>query len=230
MEQIEILFNKNVPERKYLINKIKENEQILLKETAYLKYDKITIGSNQFDLENILQLFVESAYLFLKFRVLNSKFKDSNIAIYDRFALIGALLSVDQDNDKRSIANAIVGLKCIAIESLIEFRLCHLKKNWNELATIAYKLSNEISSKNDLYELISYFISGIDKPSRVIITDSLPPNIMVNGDIFPPFEFTKQFDLDLLLSVISKSPSHVIIKNQELLSNNLLETFRTLGK
>ena len=112
----------------------------------------------------------------------------------------------------------------------MEFRNSRLLSNWKELGELAYKLTNEIDNRIELYELISYFISGVENQSRVTITDTLPLNIVVDGKIYPPLEYTNDSDINLLLSVISEGPSHVVIKNQDVLSKELLDTFRALGQ
>ena len=230
MKQLEILFNKNAPEYKFILNKIKNNEQIELIEKEYINYDKIIVLNPHEQIEYFHKIICEAIYSFYKFRILYYRFKDSNLSNYDKFALLGALLSVDKNNDKKIIYSSIVKLKVIALTSLMEFRNSRLLSNWKELGELAYKLTNEIDNRIELYELISYFISGVENQSRVTITDTLPLNIVVDGKIYPPLEYTNDSDINLLLSVISEGPSHVVIKNQDVLSKELLDTFRALGQ
>ncbi|MBQ4072392.1 MAG: hypothetical protein IJD50_01540 [Clostridia bacterium] len=230
MKQLEILFNKNAPEYKFILNKIKNNEQIELIEKEYINYDKIIVLNPHEQIEYFHKIICEAIYSFFKFRILYYRFKDSNLSNYDKFALLGALLSVDKNNDKKIIYSSIVKLKVIALTSLMEFRNPRLLSNWKELGELAYKLTNEIDNRIELYELISYFISGVENQSRVTITDTLPLNIVVDGKIYPPLEYTNDSDINLLLSVISEGPSHVVIKNQDVLSKELLDTFRALGQ
>lgn len=230
MKQLEILFNKNAPEYKFILNKIKNNEQIELIEKEYINYDKIIVLNPHEQIEYFHKIICEAIYSFFKFRILYYRFKDSNLSNYDKFALLGALLSVDKNNDKKIIYSSIVKLKVIALTSLMEFRNSRLLSNWKELGELAYKLTNEIDNRIELYELISYFISGVENQSRVTITDTLPLNIVVDGKIYPPLEYTNDSDINLLLSVISEGPSHVVIKNQDVLSKELLDTFRALGQ
>lgn len=230
MKQLEILFNKNAPEYKFILNKIKNNEQIELIEKEYINYDKIIVLNPHEQIEYFHKIICEAIYSFFKFRILYYHFKDSNLSNYDKFALLGALLSVDKNNDKKIIYSSIVKLKVIALTSLMEFRNSRLLSNWKELGELAYKLTNEIDNRIELYELISYFISGVENQSRVTITDTLPLNIVIDGKIYPPLEYTNDSDINLLLSVISEGPSHVVIKNQDVLSKELLDTFRALGQ
>lgn len=230
MKQLEILFNKNAPEYKFILNKIKNNEQIELIEKEYINYDKIIVLNPHEQIEYFHKIICEAIYSFFKFRILYYRFKDSNLSNYDKFALLGALLSVDKNNDKKIIYSSIVKLKVIALTSLMEFRNSRLLSNWKELGELAYKLTNEIDNRIELYELISYFISGVENQSRVTITDTLPLNIVVDGKVYPPLEYTNDSDINLLLSVISEGPSHVVIKNQDVLSKELLDTFRALGQ
>ena len=162
--------------------------------------------------------------------MLDSQFKNTELIDYDKYALIGAILSIDKEKEVLCILKAISNLKILAIQSLIDFRLNKIFNNWIALGELSYKLSTEICCRNDLYELISYFITGLEQQSRVIITDTLPLNIAIDGNVSPPISLTNNEELNILLTVVSHAPSHVIIKNQELLSQKLLETFRALGQ
>ena len=55
-------------------------------------------------------------------------------------------------------------------------------------------------------------------------------SVHFDGNVSPPISLTNNEELNILLTVVSHAPSHVIIKNQELLSQKLLETFRALGQ
>ena len=230
MNKLQILFKKDVPEYDYIINQIKTYEHLLIKEVNYIKYDKISVESSQSLLDTVCRITSEAIYAFFKFRVLDLCFKDINLHNYDKYALIGALLSVDKENEKKQIYNTIINLKIISLESLMDFRLARLLKSWNELAELAYKLSKEVNNREELYELISYFISGIEKQSRVTITDTNPINLAIDGNVLSPIAFTSDHDINLLITVISEGPSHLIIKNQDILSKKLLDTFRALGQ
>ena len=230
MNKLQILFKKDVPEYDYIINQIKTYEHLLIKEVNYIKYDKIFVESSQSLLDTVCRITSEAIYAFFKFRVLDLCFKDINLRDYDKYALIGALLSVDKENEKKQIYNTIINLKIISLESLMDFRLTRLLKSWNELAELAYKLSKEVNNREELYELISYFISGIEKQSRVTITDTNPINLAIDGNVLSPIAFTSDHDINLLITVISEGPSHLIIKNQDILSKKLLDTFRALGQ
>ncbi len=230
MNKLQILFKKDVPEYDYIINQIKTYEHLLIKEVNYIKYDKISVESSQSLLDTVCRITSEAIYAFFKFRVLDLCFKDINLRDYDKYALIGALLSVDKENEKKQIYNTIINLKIISLESLMDFRLTRLLKSWNELAELAYKLSKEVNNREELYELISYFISGIEKQSRVTITDTNPINLAIDGNVLSPIAFTSDHDINLLITVISEGPSHLIIKNQDILSKKLLDTFRALGQ
>ena len=105
-----------------------------------------------------------------------------------------------------------------------------MQKNWNNLLELTRSLIKNLESKKELYELISYFIASKDNSPRVTLTDSYPINLIVQGNLIEPVEFTSNNELNILTTVLSENPSHIVIKNQDILSTELLEAFQALGQ
>ena len=230
MAKLEILSLKDSNETLHFFEQIKNLNSMKATQKGYVNYNKISLEypdeQHNFILENIC----DRISAFMKFRVLDLSLGDIKLDIYDKYALLGALLSVDKENDVKTILQSIFKLKILCVESLFELRLCTLRNCWERLGGLAKSLISGITSKGELYELITYFMSNYDKCNRLVITDSDPTKIIVNGEFLSPYPFTNSNDYNLLVSVMRESPTNIVIKNQDSISPKLIETFRALGQ
>ena len=230
MATLEILSLKDSNEKLHNVEWFKFIDELNTTKKSYVKYDKIYLEYPDKSHSFILEKLSDAICAYMKFRCLNWLLKDIKLDVYDKYALLGALLSVDKDNDIKYIFQSIFKLKIICIESLFELRLCPLVDSWERLGLLAKSLVGSIHTKSELYELIAYFMSNYDRCVRLVITDSEPAKIIINGEDIPPYSFTESSDYNLLISVMRESPTNIVIKNQDVLSPKLIETFRALGK
>lgn len=230
MERLDILLVKNSNECEQIKKSIRRISCVDIEEINYDNFTNISMTFSSDNKNELLKKLSEIFYYIWKFRYLETYFKDTNLGKYDIYAFVGALLSVDSENEKRVIRTTIKNIKSIALDSLYYFRLKKLLDAWESLVTVACTLIKNIDTPEDLYELISYFLSNVEQSTRITITDTIPQNIVISGEIYHPIDFTIDENLNLLLSVIMRAPSHVVIKNQEVLSKDLLDTFRALGR
>lgn len=230
MELIEIFLRKRANEIQHMIKQFSKLDNVNLTKIKYKTYDKILIEFEGIRKENILESICKSIFNFYKFSFLNSHLKDIIFDTYSIHALIGALISVDREKELNSLYFSVKNLRSISPESLIEFRHNNMQKNWNNLLELTRSLIKNLESKKELYELISYFIASKDNSPRVTLTDSYPINLIVQGNLIEPVEFTSNNELNILTTVLSENPSHIVIKNQDILSTELLEAFQALGQ
>ena len=231
MEKIGLLLQKNeVQERKYIIEKLTAWGVKDIAEKRYLKHVYLDVSCDAKTIERIQRAIADLITTFYKFRVLISSIKDIKCNIYEYYSLIGALLSTDLEKEKNHIINAIRNLKIIAPYSILQLRLDHLMDNWLSLSGLASALIPSKPKPQEIFELISYFLADGDITPRLTITDTEPLNISINGEIIPPVPLTDDADVNLLLTAIREHPSHIVIKNQDRLSDPLLKAFRSLGQ
>lgn len=230
MRRYEILTPKDTPEKSFIIENLKQVESAAVEEKEYKNYRGISIEADELSFEKIINIISENITAFYKFRILCEYLKDIKCSIYEKYALIGTLLGADLENDKREVARALKNLTQIALESLFEFRLTKLKNNWQSLGELSQSLTRELNESQDVYELISYFVSSNGECPRITITDTTPLKLVINGTIYNPIPLTENLDINLLLTAMREHPSHIVIKNQDLLSEDLLKTFRSLGQ
>ncbi len=167
---------------------------------------------------------------FYKFGVLKTLDSGSLTGSYAHYALIGALLSVDIDDERKSIANKVSKLSEIAPKSLLELRLRNLITSWEGLKTLTEVILKQSVGKDDFYELVSYFIAGDKTMPKVTVTEGESIGIEVDGVPRAIPSLTGNRDLDVLLSVVRERPAHIVIRKKEALSDELLAALRDLGE
>ncbi|MBQ8178184.1 MAG: hypothetical protein IJ033_03225 [Clostridia bacterium] len=230
MDSYEIIIPNNTPEKKFLYDCIVDLDDCEAQDFNYKQYDKLIIKIDPIYHDKLLDIIADIITTFYKFRVLNSFIQDSKFNSFDFFAFIGALLSVDKEKEISEVKKVAKNLKSIAPLSLFEFRLDALKASWQNLLELSKNLTSNLSSTEELYEIISYFVSSSSVCPKVTITDSQPIKLCVGGKILSPIPLTSDYDTNILLTAMREHPSHIIIKNQELLNENLLSTLRALGQ
>ncbi len=196
-----------------------------------LKFDIVETTSSSPCLKKIVARTIGDAItLFYKFEVLKTLDTGALNGSLAHYALIGALLSVDTDDERKQIYNKIKRLNKIAPSSLYKFRLTPLRESWEGLKTLTEVLLKQGSTKDDLYELASYFISGGDIAPKATITSDNPPTVEIDGRKISVPALTGIADVDLLLTVVRERPKSIVISNKEALSPELLYALRGLGE
>lgn len=168
--------------------------------------------------------------LFYKFEVLKNLDTGALNGSYAHYALVGALLSVDVEDERKQVYGKLKRLSKISPSALFKFRLNALSESWDGLKTLTEVLLKQGSTKDDLYELASYFMSGGDVAPKATITEEEPPAIEINGQKIVIPALTGNNDLDLLLSLMRERPKSIVIRNKEILSDELLYALRSLGE
>ena len=229
MMQIEILMRNGSLLSTSLKESLIENDECDICNKIYKNYEKIIVNTDDKSASLIYEYISDTILSILKFGVLFNILLDLNIPILDKHSLIGALISIDYEKEKLDLKKAIANIKIIAIDSILQFRLPSLIRSWESLGQLATNLILRISTREELYELISYFINSNEYSPRITITSTDPIKIAIDGNLYSPIKFTNNSEYNILLSIIRLHPSHIIIKNPLLLSTDLLATFKTLG-
>ena len=138
-------------------------------------------------------------------------------------------MGVDKELELCTALKEIEHVKIIGVENLLEYRLRNMQQSWATLATLVNALLIDADSQKDLYEIISYFLNSTEPSPKLTITNTTTPYIALNGALYHPIPYTENDDLNLILSTMRFHPSHIIIKNQDLLSPSLLNAFKNLG-
>ena len=161
-----------------------------------------------------------------KFRALESLISEYQSQGFEIYALLGALLQVDCDEEIKRIEKLTGYPMEIAPRSLFEFRLKELKEDWEELKALAALLLKQCSSPEDVYRLIPYFINPED--GRSIELGKGPEAFRPERVVIP--RYTSDKDADAVIEVVRLRPARVVIKDPESMDERLLNALRALGE
>ena len=155
--------------------------------------------------EAVFDVIGETVCSFYKFRELEPLSKDYQNTDYEIYALIGALMSVEKEEELRRVRKAVRGEREIALKTLVDFRLEALKEGWSGFLTVDEDNGIEVFSA----ELIKSMSSE-------------------NEHVVP--RLTENADVNAVVEVVRSRPTHVVVKEKERLSEKLLNTLRSLGE
>ena len=102
----------------------------------HLNFTRITFDSSV-DGRVPVEVVAESIVTINKFQVLKSLISEYQSKNFEIYALIGALMSVEVDNEIKRIEKLIGMPEEIAPESFVAFRAEDLKDDWEELKVLA---------------------------------------------------------------------------------------------
>lgn len=191
----------------------------------HLNFTRITFDSSV-DGRVPVEVVAESIVTINKFQVLKSLISEYQSKNFEIYALIGALMSVEADNEIKRIEKLIGMPEEIAPESFVAFRAEDLKDDWEELKVLASVLIKQCRNPEDIYRLIPYFLSpedGLGVEVRKGPVAYCPEKIVIP-------EYTGDKNVDAVIEIVRRRPRQVVIKEPELLDERLLNTLRALGE
>ena len=179
--------------------------------------------------ELIVDVIGETVCAFYKFRELKQLAEEYRNRDYEIYALIGALMSVEKEEELVRVAKAVRGEREIALKSLVDFRLEALKEGWSGLKELAALLLRQCSSAEDVYALVPYFLNLGDVNGIEVVSEENIRIFAADGEHVVP-RFTDVPDVNAVVEVVRSRPTHVVVKEKERLSEKLLNTLRALGE
>ena len=191
----------------------------------HLNFTRITFDSSV-DGRVPVEVVAESIVTINKFQVLKSLISEYQSKNFEIYALIGALMSVESDDETKRVEKLLGYSEEIAPGSFVEFRAEELKDDWEELKTLASLLIKQCRSPEDIYRLIPYFLSpeeGFGVEVRRGPAAFCPEPVIVP-------EYTGDKNVDAVIEIVRRRPRQVVIKEPELLDERLLNTLRALGE
>lgn len=191
----------------------------------HLNFTRI-VFPDQTDSSSVTEIVAETVVTLYKFRVLKSLISEYQSKNFEIYALIGALMSVESDDETKRVEKLLGYSEEIAPGSFVEFRAEELKDEWEELKTLASLLIKQCRSPEDIYRLIPYFLSpeeGFGVEVRRGPAAFCPEPVIVP-------EYTGDKNVDAVIEIVRRRPRQVVIKEPELLDERLLNTLRALGE
>lgn len=216
---------------KEFVSRLALKEGFEVDEKFHKSFTMLRLSSCSAEHNRLTSFFVaETLTMFYKYRALESVIKGYESDSYDGAAYIGALLSVELEEERKRIYAATEGLDVISVESLIELRLPELKEGWAGLNELGRMLLLQCVGGDDVYSLVPYFITGEPLSPRLTVSGGKRLRLSGGGSekIIPGL--TGDEEKDVVIALMRERPTHIVIRNREEISDKLLRTLRALGE
>ncbi|MCL2630855.1 MAG: hypothetical protein FWD49_04960 [Firmicutes bacterium] len=222
-------------EKNYILERLSAYSGISTRVTNYVKFVAIDTEFNEIHFSGIIKDIISSVILiFYKYRVLSqgiTKLDKNNITHY---ALLGALLSFDQDGEAVQVEKDLLGLTSVSVSTLYEFRHSKLKESWENIVCLANRLLTECSEEDDIYELI-FFLLAVDPetaPKLKLETLRAPTKmlrLLTNNMPLAVPRLTNNPDYNAIIALVRERPSSIVITEPSTLNAGLLSAVKKLG-
>ena len=222
-----LLGTKEEGELQYIEGSLK-NKKIAFETERHRQYLRV-VPEPSASHDDIVRIAGETVSAFYKFGVLNELNKEYKSKDYELYALIGALMSVERDEERRRVKKAVKGEKEIALKSLVDYRLGALKEGWEGLKELALLLLKQCPSQEDVYALVPYFLNSESENGIEIVSDGAIKISSAAGVHVVP-RLTSDPNANAVIEVVRSCPTNIIVKEKEGLDEGLLNAFRALGE
>lgn len=213
------------------VTKLARKEGIAVDENIHKAYAVLKLTSDLEEHNRLTSFFVaETLTMFYKFRALESVIKGYESDGYESAAYLGALLSVELEEERKRIYAATEGMECIAPESLLDLRLEELKEGWAGLNELGRMLLQQCPEGEEVYSLVPYFITGEPLSPRLTVSGGERLRLTGGGTEKIVPALTGNEERDLVTALMRERPTHIVIRNREEISEKLLNTLRALGE
>lgn len=167
---------------------------------------------------------------FYKLREL-TKFLGKNKKDKPYYALLGALLGLEKEEESDSVIKAVSEEEVSNVDGLYNFRLEELRESWINLAKLSAKLYAQCRNDEDVYAL-SIFMLGMDEniSSTVVIGSGEELYWEKNGTKIAVIPYFGEKEADLIVTLLSQRPSDVVVVDPTDVPKGVLEVIRALGE
>lgn len=176
-------------------------------------------------------IIAETILYFYKFKELHRELKKCPLQNMCYYAFIGALLSIDFEEEKAQIKEEIerTGM-VVSIDGFYNFCSYSMHDNWKSLAQLSYKLYNQCRCDEDAYELTSFML-GVDGEGEavIVIDNNASIKLIKNKRIIPIVEMFEKEEFNIIATVLSHRPTNIIVVNPDKIEQSLMKAIHSLG-
>lgn len=173
----------------------------------------------------------ETILYFYKYKELQKELKNCVLQNMCFYAYIGALLSIDFEQEKNQIKEEIERAgKVVSIDGFYNFCSYSMQENWKSLAQLAFKLYSQCRSDDDAFELTSFML-GVDGEGEAVIVIDNNSNIKLikNKKNIPIVDIFQREEFNIIATVLSHRPTNIIVVNPDKIEPSLMKAIHSLG-
>ena len=222
--------NKEKSIKNYILERLSIYPNITIKNSETPSIFCVEITSEMACVRKIIvSIIASSITLFYKYRVLKNSIMVTETVGIEFYALIGALLGVELDDEMRGIEKSLINFTTFDIEGIWNFRINEMIDSWKALASLARKLLENCETEEDVYELTAFLVN-LDKstPPKVRI-ECEPLEIFVDDVKLKIASLTENANYNLVMNIMRERPLSIIVRDTESLDLEFLDAIRKLG-
>lgn len=228
-----------------IIVSIDRKETLIIKYIKeYMLYEKIEYELSVDRLRAIFKVNIHSCVVgnlvadvllfFYKYKVLSKELKKCAMKDICYYAYVGALLSIDYQQEKTQLIQQIELLgNTISIDGFYNFCSSQVKENWYSLSQLAFKLYNQCKNEEDAFELTS-FILGVDgegeEESIIVIDNNASIKLLKNKQPIPIIHLFDKETANIIVTLLSQRPTNIIVVNPAKIEPDIMRTIHYLGE
>lgn len=219
-------------EKDYILARLARFSEIEVEVREFRNFTRIGVtGTGRCTKKIVSGIAASTISIFYKYRALNERLGGKTCRNVSYYALMGALLSIDLDEELTEIEKAARGLKEICLPALLEFRLPGLSASWEALASLGERLLAQCADDGEIYELVAFLLNLDSRFAPRVTVDGVSALSVLSDSVELTVPLlTGEPDLDAVIAVVREKPSSVVIKNPDSVSARLVEAIRSLGE
>lgn len=218
---------------RYILDRLNLYLNIEVKVNSHDKFITIDLSSDSRCLFDIVKDIISSVILiFYKFRFLSEGLTAVKKNDLVHSALMGALLSFDEDQEAEIIEKGLESAGAYSIKSIYEFRHSRLRESWQNIISLANKLLSQCSADEDIYDLIFFLLAVDSEVSPRIRIESTDGKILMFSDNIkiPVPALTDNPSNNILIAAVRERPSSIVISDPEYIDTGVIDAIRKLGE
>lgn len=226
MESNRIEFDRDVRKEEYI-------EKVFKKSHIYFESEK-TANRVEYmfvcDKETKNRILCALICSFYKFNEIMRVFgdKETDAAFY---ALIGALIGLDSEEDVDKVSSAIVKYDFINVDGFYNFCIPEIKEAWRGLAELAKRLYVQCKSTDEVYALCIFMLGmGDNEGETIVITPRKELYWEYNKTDISVIPYFGEKEADLIVTLLSNHPSNVVVSDPSSVSGKLISVIKALGE
>jgi len=147
------------------------------------------------------------------------------------YALIGALIGLDGEEDVKKVLKAVSSSDFVNVDGFYNFRMPELKDCWRGIGELAHRLYVQCKNTDEVYSLCIFMLGmGDNLGETIVISPSNKLYAEASRTDIAVVPYFGEEETDLIVTLLSNRPSNVVVADPSRVSDNLLSVIRALGE
>jgi hypothetical protein len=219
-------------EKDYVLSRLALHSNVKVTVEEFKKFTTICVRAESDTFFSIVKDIISSVILiFYKFRILREGITAIDTNDISHYALLGAFLSFDSDQEAVLIEKGLEPNGSYALKTIYEFRHPNLKESWNNIVTLANKLISQCESQSEIYDLIFFLLAVDEDLAPKVRIETLSDKLKIFCDNLPIIipKLTDNEHFNHVIAIVRERPASIVICEPATLNKELLAAIKKLG-